>query len=370
MRRTKRVLVFLKSLWPSIFLVAAIGVGMTSVAQAVDWNTIPVIQHKDFQAVNANGSSAYASNGFPVRFVGVVLNNNEDWLDPTSRYCTEAGHEWDMGAQAEFYIQAVNLDGTPWDPKPSATFNDFGGTSNWIGQNYGNHVWHYDSEDYDINSQPWNYTQSAWYSELDRLKLYRPGTSLTNSQLIRAGDLVEVRARAGLAYAGKMNVNESHNNSSNFDFEVVVLDKNHGLPTAEKLTLSNLENSQSVFNFDPTRATGGEHYQSTLVTIEDVRLADASKWGTDSDLTLNDATGRTMTVHLGFNDSFTTVAAPMGYFDVTGILDQYSETGGRDGYQLLVMNASDFVAVPEPMSIVLLACGLLAILAYAWRTRK
>jgi hypothetical protein len=352
-----------------VALIIAMISGLASHSLAVDWNTTPIIQHKDYQAVNANGASTYPANVFPVRMVGVVLNNNEDWLDPTSRYCSEAGHMWDMGGQAEFYIQAVNLDGTPWDPNPSAAFNDFGGTSNWIGQNYGNHIWHYDDEDYAINSRPWNYTQTAWYSELDRLHLDRPDTPFSDAQLIRAGDLVEIRARAGLAYQGKMNVNESHSNSPNCDFDVVLLDKNFGLPTPHKRSLSELENSLGTFDFDPTRSSGAEHDQSTLVTIQDVRLTNPAQWGTNRDLTLSDGTGRSMTVHLGFDDSFLTVPAPTGYFNVTGIFDQESGSG-KDGYQLLVMDANGFAVVPEPASMVVLASGFLVMIAYSRRKRR
>ena len=259
-----------------------------------------------------------------------------------------------MGGEAELYIQAVNLDGTIWDPDPVTPFDDFGGTACWMGQNFGNHIWHYDPDYYTTDSQPWNYTETAWYSELDRLGLYRPGTSL--SEFVRTGDLVEIRAQGGLYYNGKMNVNEQHNNTASHDFEVVVLDKGFGLPEAEEITLSDLKDAGDAFLFDSTRATGGEHYQSTLVTINDVCLVDTAGWGKDTDLTLTDATGRTLTLHLGLNDGFSTVLAPTGYFNVTGILDQ-SDYSGKGGYQLLAMSADDFVAVPEPATILLFVLG-------------
>ena len=146
-------------------------IGLATIAQATDWAAAALIQHKDYQAVNGNGTSAYPASSFPIRLRGVVLNNNEDWLDPTSNYCTVAGYPWiRLGGQAEFYIQAVNLDGTAWDPDTSAAFNDFGGTSSWMGQNYGNTM-HYSATDYATLSLPFNYTDSEWDSELDRLKL-------------------------------------------------------------------------------------------------------------------------------------------------------------------------------------------------------
>jgi hypothetical protein len=336
-------------------------------AAATDWDSVPVIQHKDYQAVTSTGGSAYNATSFPIRLRGVVLNNNEDWLNPTSDYCTVSGHPWTWtGGEAEFHIQAVNLDGTIWDPDANATFNDFGGTSSWLGQNYGNTT-HYSADNYAAMSLPWNYTEPQWYDELDRLQFSRPGTPLSAAQMVRAGDLVEVRASIGLAYKGKMNVNEKHSNSPANDFEVVILDKDYGLPIAAQLALSELKNSADQAIFDATRQTGGERYQSSLVTLENVRLADTTGWGTNSDLTLTDATGRTLGIHLGLNDNFTTSPAPTGFFNVTGILDQ-ADYSGMVGYRLLAMNAGSFVAVPEPGSMVLLAIGAAAMLL-GWAIR-
>ncbi|MBS3822175.1 MAG: hypothetical protein KGY81_10480, partial [Phycisphaerae bacterium] len=180
----------------STALCALIVLAIVGPAVAQDWTTVPYIKHSTYQAVNADGSSAYGET-FPVKFVGVVLNDTEDWLDPTAAY-DPGVNLWEMGGEAEFYVQAVNLDATAYDPFPTAPFADLGGTACWMGQNYGNHI---------KNQDPaWNYTDSEWYAELDRLGCWRPGTPLTDSDLVRAGDLVEIRARGGLAYKGKMNV--------------------------------------------------------------------------------------------------------------------------------------------------------------------
>ena len=143
-----------------------------------------------------------------------------------------------------------------------------------------------------------------------------------------------------------------------------MLQKNYGLPTATPLTLSDLKTGTDAYIFDPTRATGGEHYKSTLVTIDNVRLASTAGWGENADLTLVDATGRTLPIQLGLDANFLSMAAPTGYFDVTGILDQFSGggNGASPGYQLLALNASDFSTVPEPGTLVLLAAGALAVL--------
>lgn len=343
----------------AVGLVVALAVSLTTDALAVDWNSAPIIQHKDYQAVGETGASAYGASAFPIRLRGVVLNNSEDWLNPTADRCTVSGYPWEwMGGESEFYIQAVDLDGTEWDPDTEAAFEDFGGTSSWLGQNYGN-TKHYSVDYYSSVSLPYNYTDEAWYDELDRLQLYRPGTSLSDSQLVRTGDLVEVRANIGLSYKGKMNVNENHDNASKWDFEVVILEKGYGLPTATTLSLSDVKDEETNDDiFDATRATGGEHYQSTLVTFRNVKLLDGTGWGTNTDLTLVDATGCTLGIHLGLNDSFASSTAPTGWFNVTGILDQADDTySGRHGYQLLAMNVADFVPVPEPGSIALLTVG-------------
>jgi hypothetical protein len=329
-------------------LLAALSTVLATTAQATDWNSVPIINHSTYQAVGADGSSNYLG-GFPIRLVGVVLNNNEDWLNPTAAF---SSIPWDLGGQAEFYVQTV-------------ASGDFGGTACWMGQNYGNLGF--------IGDPAKRYQNADWYNELDRLQLYHPNTTLSNAQLVRAGDLVEIDVRGGLSYAGKMNVNESHKVTLAFDFEVVVLQKNYGLPQAADLALSNLKNGANQYIFDPNREMGGEHYQSTRVTIHDVHLADVSAWGTNSDLTLVDAAGLTLPIHLGFNPSFSNTAAPTGYFDVTGILDQLASDGnnGTDGYRLLAMNASDFAAVPEPATFLLLAIGATCtIVRYAVRRRR
>jgi len=316
-----------------------------------------MIRHRDYQAINPDGTSAYPPGGFPVRLVGVVLNDNEDWLDPTSAY-DPGFHPWHMGGQAEIYVQAVDLDAFPqWDPFPGEPFDDFGGTACWMGQNYGNHpFFHPPDPDHPEWNSDYNYPESEWYAELDRLHLWRPGTPLDDSQLARAGDLVMITARGGLNYKGKMNVNEVHNNDPSMDFEISILQKNYGLPAPELLTLADLKAADDNFLFDdesPTREFGGERYQSSLVKLTNVRFSDefdpAADWRAYKqnsedgvNLTLVDPTGRTLPIHLGRDDSFDTSQAPQGYFDVIGILDQ-ADWNGTGGYRLMAMHADDFL---------------------------
>lgn len=332
-------------------------------APAEDWTNVQFVEHKVYQAVNDAGGSTY-SGGWPMRIRGVILNNTEDWLDPTPAYDSGV-HLWQMGGEAELYVQAVNLDGTAWDPDPGTAYDDFGGTACWMGQNYGNHAARQDPI--------YNYTNAEWTVELNRLNLYG-GDGVANP--FRAGDLVEVRVRGGLNYKGKMNVNEQHDNDydrydnwdnlgtagdgQNHDFEIVPLQSGYGLPTPAAITLSEIKDANDDYIFDSARATGGEHYQSTLVEIRNVKFTDdtIAHWGSDSDLILEDARGLTLGIHLGLNDSFDSTSAPTGYFDVIGILDQ-SDWSGKGGYQLLVMNAGD---VPEPTVMVLLGMGALAVI--------
>lgn len=335
---------------PVLCVLAAIAAVGPAAAQ--DWTSVPYVQHSEYQAVNGDATSAYGGT-FPVKFLGVVLNNNEDWLNPAAAY--DAGvHLWNMGGEAEFYLQAVDLDGTAYDPFPASAFADFGGTACWVGQNYGNHIMHQDPS--------WNYTDSEWYGELDRLGLWRPGTPLTASELVRPGDLVEVRVRGGLHYKGKMNVNEQHSNAATNDFEIEILQKGFGLPAPTNLSLADLKSSDDVFVFDASRQTGGEAHQSTLVELVGLQLEGSADWTAGSDITVTDGI-RTMNLHIGLNDGFdgSVLVGPGKTFSAAGVLDQ-SSGSGMDGYQLLVMNPGDISVVPEPLSLSALALGGLALL--------
>jgi hypothetical protein len=301
--------------------VALAAVLTTSIASAeVDWSLLPYTPISTYEAVNADGSSAY-SGGFPVKLIGVVLNNTEDWLDPTPAY-TDTYQPWNLGGQAEVIIQAVDYNGI--NP------GDFGGVFNWMGQNYGNVPWHGDPS--------WNYTNAQWTAELGRLGLYG-GDGVTEP--VRAGDLVEIRARMGLNYSGKMNVNEAHDPSPANDFEIVVLQRNYGLPTPTALPLNLIKDAGDAAIFDPTRATGGEHYQATLVDLKNVKVISGT-WGVDQTVTVQDASGRTLDMYLGLNSGFASTQAPPGYFNAEGIIQQ-SSSSGKDGYSLLALDPSGVI---------------------------
>lgn len=296
-------------------LMVIVTVLTTSAAFAQDWSSLPYTPISTYESVTASGSSAY-SGGFPVKMYGVVINNTEDWLDPTPAY-DPGVHLWQMGGQSELIIQAV-------EP------GDFGGVFCWMGQNYGNHIAKQDPS--------FSYTDAEWTAELGRLNLYG-GDGVTDP--IRSGDLVEIRARIGLNYGGKMNVNEAHNNAPANDFEVVVLQKNYGLPTPTALPLNLIKDASNTAIFDPTRAIGGEHHQATLVDLKNVKVLSGT-WGRNRTVTVQDQSGRTLDLYLGLNSGFDSTQAPPSYFNAEGIVQQ-SSSSGMDGYSLLALDPSGVI---------------------------
>jgi autotransporter-associated beta strand protein len=342
LKNRQSFLAIVERLWCSSYSrcgIRALNVFLILLITSPLYGTDPIIQHSGYQSIvesppgSGNWTKAF-SGPYPFRLIGVVINDSEDYLDPTAHY--DNATPWYLGGQAQIYVQAVNLDGTQWDPDPNATFNDFGGTACWMGQNYGNLGFIGDPFDC--------YDNTAWYNELDRLQIWHPGTS---SNTLHAGDLVEIRTSVGgLYYNGMMNVNEKHSIDSDNDFEVVVLSSNYGLPTATQLTLSNLKNADNSFIFNPAapRDSGVEHYQSTLVELKNVHLNNPLLWGPNMDIQLADDTGRDMDIHLGLDAGFYSYVSPTGTYDVTGILDQES-ANGRDGYRLVTLKASYFSAL-------------------------
>jgi autotransporter-associated beta strand protein len=313
-------------------------------SHAVDWNTVPVIEHSDYQAIKekSEGSGIWVSDfsgTLPFRLIGVVLNDSIDYLDAAAHYTSTYTPNY-MGGQAQIYVQAVNLDGTDYDPDPNTDYSDFGGTACWMGQNYGNLTWIRDPKN--------NYTNESWYAELDRLQIYYAGSTLPYT--LHIGDLVEIRTSVGgMYYNGKMNVNEQHIIDPENDFEIVLLQSNYCDPvmTAAVLTLSDVKNPDDSFVFNPgaPRDSGAEHYQSTMVKLTGVHLTNPLLWGPNMKLTVADDTGRTFNLRLGLNSGFSAYMAPSGSsYNITGIMDQES-SNGRDGYYLLTLKAEYYSTI-------------------------
>ncbi|NGO39752.1 hypothetical protein G4L39_10150 [Limisphaera ngatamarikiensis] len=303
----------------------------------------PLETHRNLQAVNADGTSAW-SGSFPFRLRGVLLNNPEDLLDPTPNFLP-----WDGGANAgrmggewQVFLQAV-------DPE------DRGGTACWMGQNYGNLAW--------LRNSELSYTNRAWVSEILRLE-HDPETG----HRFRAGDLVEVTVRQSLFYGGKRNINEGHSIDPQYDFSFTLLSAGYGLPEPELVPLSELvrpddgnpETSEEIF--DPTRATGCEHWQGMRIRIPGLQLVSdpaltnrlgarfygtngwnpALPWG-QRRCTVTDGAGRYFTLR---HPRYSLGPVPSGVFDAIGILNQESGSGiqGTNGYELIVQQ----IVLPPP----------------------
>jgi hypothetical protein len=181
------------------------------------------------------------------------------------------------------------------------------------------------------NNLPWialdgGYTNEEFVSELSRLNAVR----------FSPGDRIRVTGYY-LSYNGKLNINEQHNKNLDHDFTIELVERGVGLPRPEVVTLSDLKDADNNFIFDPTRRTGGEHYQSRLIKIKDIYFADANDWRPYGELAITDG-ARTLPVKLGRSNGIyagsNNLTEP---FDVIGILDQESAklTGG---YRLYVMN--------------------------------
>ncbi|MBK9121440.1 MAG: hypothetical protein IPM18_17815 [Phycisphaerales bacterium] len=307
-----------KSHWGALAIVlsavAWLGTGWVS---AQHWEAVPLRTHAEYQAVTVGGAPLY-DGGWPVRLRGIVLNDPADWLEPAPAYNEIP---FDLGGQWEIFVQAA-------EP------GDFGGTAAWIGQCYGNLPF--------LGDPFFSYSDTEWLGEMDRLNF--PNGAGTPP--LRAGDLVELRARKGSSFQGKTNVNENHSKAPENDFDVVILAPGYGLPTPAELTLADLFEADGfggwTFIWDPTRATGGERYQAERIRIQGVRLAADGAWGRNTDTQLVDRLGRVLPVRLGNHMVFAASPPPQGYFHLTGILNQSSFTG-VGGYYLVALHRDAFV---------------------------
>jgi len=278
-------------------------------AQEPDWANMPYTRHSDFQAVDANGNGTFNLAAGPVKTRAIILNRSCDFLNGSANAVAPP-----LGAQWQLWAQAVDLNDAAWDD------DDFGGTALFMGKNYGSLPW--------INDPSRSYTAEEWASEMERLN-HDP----VSGRRFRPGDLVEVRARGpGLFFRGKTNVNEEHSKAEEQNFDVYLIEAAHGLPAPSLVTLADLKDASDEFIFDPARQIGPEHYQSALVQINGVSFVDAAAWGPGGSLVIQDGSGRTFPVRLGRGRCFSTRGAPIGPFDIVGILDQ-EDANGNDGYK-------------------------------------
>jgi hypothetical protein len=309
------------------------------------WNNLGFTSNSSFNAVTSNGAPSFQYNG-PYKMLGVLLNDPYTLLDPTPTSSTFNGGQW------EVFFQAA-----PGATAYGASPTDFGGTEAYMTQNGGN-----------ITAVPADsYSASAFTSELARVS-----SDDTTGQALHAGELIEVDANIGLYYKGQYNINEAHSSSTNNNFYIKVLNANYGMPTAQITPLSTYENASSSQYFDPTRATGGEHYEGDWIEIPNVELAPGSvsasnPWTENGSYTIQDSTGRTFTLQLG-NGNFGNTA-PTGFFNVYGIENQVSTDIGTNGYFISAPQLSDIISVPEP-SVDVIVAGAVGALLLGRQQRK
>lgn len=258
------------------------------------------VTHWDLQSVTSTGTSAWVET-FPFTIQGVIINDPEEML-PVAYNPDATGVS--NGGQYQMFIQAVAA-------------GDRGGTAVYMAQMSflaGN-----------------NYDEAGWNGEMQRVMFDG------NGRKFRKGDLVEVLARKSLFYNGKRNINEAHRIDPDNNFDLTLVRPNTVLPQAEAITLSDLKNADDSAIFDPTRATGGEHYQGMRVRIDGIRLVDTNGWGqtawADRICTAADDTGRTFALRMPLAD-LGAPPAPSEYVSALGIMNQ--ESGVTNGYELFV----------------------------------
>jgi hypothetical protein len=299
-RRAWRTLQSLSAAFVGLLLAAGIGRAET---------------HANLQAVNASGASAW-SGSFPFTITGVLLCNPDEMLDSTPNFLPwdDGANQYRMGGEWQVTFQAV----AP---------GDRGGTTCWMGQNYGNQPW--------IHNSDLSYANEAWVSEILLLN-FDPA----NLHQFRAGDLVEITVRQALFYGGKRNINEGHEINPDYNFDIRLMTANYGLPTPEVITLADVKSADNNYIFDQTRVTGGEHYQGMRMRINNLTLTTTSGWNPTNTwgnrlCTATDGTGRTFPLR---HPRYSLGDAPTNQFDVIGIFSQESGSGsqGTNGYELFV----------------------------------
>ena len=276
---------------------------------------------QNLEAVDTNGFTAWAGS-FPLTINGVLLNDPGEMLDSTANFLpwNDGANVMQLGGQWQVFVQAV------WP-------GDRGGVECWMGQNYGNLPWEpHDGSD--------SYSDSAWAAEVARVS-----TDPVTGYAFRKGDLVTVTANGALFYGGMENINEEHNTDPAYNFTLSLVCSNYGLPAPEVLSLgsvigTNLSATGHYDLFDPTRATGGEHWQGMRVRLEGLTLVTTSGWTTNSDwgsryCTATDGEGRQFPL---IHPLYDLGPAPTNRFDAIGIFLQESGSGtdGTFGYELFV----------------------------------
>ncbi len=276
---------------------------------------------RSFEAVDTNGVSTW-NGSYPVSLTGVLLTDPGEMLDSTPNFVpwNNGAGAFNLGGQWQVFVQAV-------------ASGDRGGVECWMAQNYGNLPWEpHDGSD--------SYTDAAWTSEVNRVR-HDPASG----QALHKGDLVTITANGSLFYGGMQNVNEEHSTDPAFNFTISLVTSNYGLPAPEPISLAsvmstNLGPTGHYDLFDPTRATGGEHWQGMRVRINGLTLVTTNGWNTNAAwsarfCTATDGEGRQFPL---IHPLYDLGPAPPNRFDATGVFLQESGSGtdGTFGYELFV----------------------------------
>lgn len=307
---------------------AKINLAVLTVAALLAAGSARAETFQNLEAVDTSGFSTWAGS-YPLAVTGVILNDPGEMLDSTPNFIpwNNGAGQFQLGGQWQVFVQAV-LPG------------DRGGVECWMGQNYGNLPW--------LHSSALSYDNTTWSTEITRLS-HDPPTG----RAFRKGDLVTVTANGSLFYGGMQNINEGHSIDPALDFTVSLVSSNYGLPAPETLSLSsvigtNLSPTGHYDIFDPTRATGGEHWQGMRVRINGLTLVTTNGWSTNSDwsarhCTATDGEGRQFPLVHPLHDLG---PAPTNRFDATGIFLQESGSGtdGTFGYELFVQEVAPSAA--------------------------
>ncbi len=325
-------------------LAATLLIEASAIAQSITPPYYPPGTYTPFsqlEAVNSDGSSSFTwpASGLPITVVGIVLNSPSTMLDSTPNFQpweNDFSNAFNLGGQWQINIQAIS------NPTLGGSSADFGGCEVWMGQNYGNLPWIADSSD--------SYTNSAWTAKLATLN--NPTLLSTgNTVSLQAGDVVAITSY-GLEYQGMVNINQQHIIGN--PITITALQTGVRLPTPTATTLGQLMNSSGNFYFDPTRQTGAEHLQGTLVQLDGVRLSSGT-WAPNNQVVVTDGSARQMIVNIGNNPDLT--IAPSGTFNLTGILDQESTDGSnQDGYTLWLTDSGN-VSVQSKSGVILNLSG-------------
>ena len=275
----------------------------------------------NLEAVDANGVSTW-NGSFPIVLTGVLLTDPSEMLDATPDYLPwdDGANIYNLGGQWQVFVQVV-------------TNGDRGGVECWMAQDYGNLPWEpHDGSD--------SYTDDAWTAEVNRVS-----HDQATGYAFHKGDLVTITANGSLFYGGMQNINEEHSTDPAYDFTISLVATNFGLPAPEVISLSsvistNLSATGHYDIFDPTRATGGEHWQGMRVRINGLTLVTTNGWNTNSDWSLRyctatDGQGRQFPL---IHPLYDIGPVPTNQFNATGVFLQESGSGtdGTFGYELFV----------------------------------